>query len=67
MIYAKKAAMKIEKREPREPHAGAGMKGKPVPKTLLAERNSPTHHPHLTGEINPKHDKPHVLRNLKGC
>ena len=75
MSYAKKAAMKIEKREPREPHAVAGMKGKPLPKKILPDHNTetpmhdgnkPTHHAHLYGEIPAPKDKPHILKKL-GC
>ena len=47
MSYAKKAINKLERREPKEPHAGAGMKGKPLPKKILPDHNTPTHHAHL--------------------
>ena len=63
MAYAKKASMKIEKREPKEPKGSEISRNKPT----MHDGNTPTYHAHMTGNIHPKHDKPHILKNLKGC
>jgi hypothetical protein len=64
MSYAKKAIMKIEKREPRESKGSEISRSKPTPKH---DGNKPTHHAHLVGGIHPKHD--HVSMAVKkiGC
>jgi len=71
MSYAKKAIMKIAKREPREPKGSEIRRNKPTmhdgnKETPMHDGNKPTHHTHMYGEIPGPKDKPHVLKKL-GC